>query len=254
MPAVLPEIVAHKLREIEDIKRSMRRREAADITYGDGSFERALSGDELKLIAEIKPSSPSAGTLRASIDPDNILRSYNSHADAVSVLTDRKYFGGSIELLSYVSSHSFRPTLCKDFVLDACQVRQARSAGAQAVLLIAKILDDPQLAQLHSAILELGMAPVVEVQTAEEVRRALAVSPRVMLINNRDLTSFEIDLSTTERLVPLIPADVITISASGIQSRSDIERLLPCCTKFLVGSSLMQSDDIEGKLRELTGK
>ncbi len=253
MRAALPEIVANKRKEIEEKMRSAVLLPENGVTNGDGSFYRALEGADLKLIAEIKPSSPSAGVLRAGIDVDQILSSYNSYASAISVLTDKQYFGGSIELLSYVSANSPRPTLCKDFILDRSQVYEARRAGAQAVLLIVKILEDQQLQELHTAITELGMTPVVEVQTVDEVGRALAVSPKVVLINNRDLTTFEIDLGTTERLIPLMPKGVTPVSASGIQNRCDIERLQAVCTRFLVGSTLMQAADLEGKLRELIG-
>src|SRR5262249_1830802 len=145
MRAALPEIVANKRKEIEEKKRTGAVLSDNGIAGGDGSFYRALQGAELKLITEIKPSSPSAGVLRANVDVDQILASYNVYAAAISVLTDKQYFGGSIELLSHVSANSPRPTLCKDFILDRLQVQEARRAGAQAVLLIVKILEDPQL-------------------------------------------------------------------------------------------------------------
>jgi len=254
MRATLPEIVANKRKEIEEKKRSGVVLSDDGIVGGDGSFYRAVQGSGLRLITEIKPSSPSAGVLRTNVDVDEILAAYNAYAAAISVLTDQQYFGGSIELLTHVSANSPRPTLCKDFILDRCQVYEARRAGAQAVLLIVKILDDQQLRELHGTIVDLAMTPVVEVQTADEVARALAVAPEVLLVNNRDLSTFDIDLATSERLLPLIPPAVIPISASGIQTRADIDRLLPLCRRFLVGSTLMQSADLVGKLRELSGR
>ena len=255
MASILLEIVEHKRSEIEERKAAVSQATLErGLEPGDGSFLRALHGEGLKLITEIKPSSPSAGVLRESINIDAVLSSYNRYADAISVLTDKKYFNGSLDLLKEVVSKSPCPVLCKDFLLDDYQVYEARKAGAQAVLLIVKILDDKQLLSLHRTTLSLGMTPVVEVQTEEELKRALVVSPQLLLINNRDLMTFEINLETTRRLVPQIPVPIVPVSASGVQSRADIENLLPCCRRFLIGSTLMQADDLDAKLAELRGE
>ncbi len=212
-------------------------------------FEAALRQEKnVHLITEIKPSSPSAGILQSELDLDGVLVAYNRYASAISVLTDEKYFGGSFERLATVSQQSPHSTLCKDFILEEYPVYEARLAGAAAVLLIVKILDDATLHQLHTCIRELGMTPVVEVQNETELARALAIGADVLLINNRDLSSFDIALETThrlvkvlqERLTPEAAAQKIIISASGIASRSDIETLLPSAHCFLVGSSLMK--------------
>jgi indole-3-glycerol phosphate synthase len=144
------------------------------------------------------------------------------------------------------------PTLCKDFVIDPYQCFEARLAGAQAVLLIVKILDDPLLDELYKIIVALGMTAVVEVQSENELSRALALQPQVILINNRNLETFAIDFQTTKTLAPKISKEVITISASGISHARDIEELLPYCSNFLIGSSLMVAADLSEKLRELT--
>jgi indole-3-glycerol phosphate synthase/phosphoribosylanthranilate isomerase len=218
----------------------------------DGRFLRALQGPGVRVIAELKPASPSAGVLREAFSLDAILPAYNQHAHAISVLTEPRYFNGSFERLADVSQQSPLPTLCKDFIVDVRQVLQARLHGAQAVLLIVKILDDASLATLHQAILDWGMIPVVEVQNREEVERAMAVSPQVVLINNRNLSTFEIDLNTTAQLAPRIDGPLV-IAASGIETRADIERLLPFTQCFLIGSSLMRSPDPGALLGALTG-
>jgi indole-3-glycerol phosphate synthase len=255
MPGILLEIVEHKRIEVEQRKSALPQSHLEKmIEPADGRFQRALAEPGLKLITEIKPSSPSAGVLKEKVDIDAVLAAYNPYASAISVLTDKKYFNGSLDLMSEVVAKSLRPVLCKDFLLDAYQVCEARLAGAQAVLLIVKILEQAELHRLHEAALNLGMTPVVEVQTEEELELALELSPQVVLINNRDLTTFEIDLATTEKLAPLLPPSVAGVSASGIQSRAHIERLLPYCRRFLIGSSLMQAEDLESKLKEMTGQ
>jgi indole-3-glycerol phosphate synthase len=145
------------------------------------------------------------------------------------------------------------PVLCKDFFIDSYQIFEARKAGAEAILLIVKILNDEQLRSLHSLTEELNMAAIVEVQTEPELNRALAIKPRVILINNRDLSSFEIDLGTTAKLTAGIPRGVYAISASGIENREDIESLSQYTNNFLIGSSLMRAPHLEEKLRELKG-
>ena len=255
MSGVLSEIVAHKLVEVGERKRITPQSVLKEnLQPGDGSFFRSLSGSGQKLIAEIKPSSPSKGVLMETLDLDRIIDIYCRYASAISVLTDYKYFKGSTELLGAVARISSCPVLCKDFILDTYQVYEARLAGAQAVLLIVKILEDEQLAELHRLVLELGMTPIVEIQNELELERSLVVSPAVLLINNRNLDTLLVDLETTRQLAPFVPPKVIAISASGIERRADIEELLPFCSRFLIGSVLMQSHNLEAKLKELLDK
>jgi len=226
---------------------------AKEIPLKDFPFESALRQPKnTHLIAEIKPSSPSAGVLQAEVNLDAILEAYNEHASAISVLTDAPYFGGSFERLAEVSHRSPRPTLCKDFVIDEYMVYQARLAGASAVLLIVKILDDATLKSLYNCIHGLGMTAVVEVQNENELQRALAIGASVLLINNRNLSTFEVDLATTTRLAEQVESLLVRegvdqktispliISASGIEKRADVEALLAATNCFLVGSSLMK--------------
>lgn len=253
--SVLAEIIAHKREEIAVRKSATSIAEMErSVEPGTGNFLKSLTGVGLRLITELKPASPSAGVLKQQPDIKSILSSYNKYAAAISVLTDMRYFGGSLTLLADVVHYTRLPVLCKDFILDVFQIYEARLKGAEAILLIVKALDDERLAHLHSITLELGMTPVIEIQNEKELHRALDVTPEVILINNRDLDNLEIDLTTTERLAPLVPDWICTVSASGIENRQDIDRLLPFCSRFLIGSVLMKANDLDAKLKELVGQ
>jgi indole-3-glycerol phosphate synthase / phosphoribosylanthranilate isomerase len=242
---VLTEIVAHKVQELV-VRKQQRAQEqlesAAQILAPGARLEAAFhqSRFNVRCILEIKPSSPSAGVLAETFDLPAILEKYQQYGVAISVLTDRKYFGGSLDLFNNVAQAVNIPVLCKDFIIDPYQVYEARCAGAQAVLLIVKALSDEQLSALMSVTLKLGMTPLVEIQDETELNRALKVEPTILLINNRNLQSLAIDLATTERLSPKIPEGILKISASGIENRHDIDRLKPFCDGFLIGSLLMR--------------
>jgi indole-3-glycerol phosphate synthase/phosphoribosylanthranilate isomerase len=254
MPGSLTEIVVNKKLELNLRKQKCKLATfQSSLLNADHEFVKALGQPGVNLICELKPKSPSAGVLRGAVNVDEIISSYNRFAKAISVLTDQKYFGGSLELLADVNQKSSLPTLCKDFIFDPYQCYEARKFGAKAVLLIVKILDDRQLLELYQCIESLGMDAVVEVQTADEVKRALALCPRIVMINNRDLGTFQMDLGTTERLAGSIPSDTILISASGILAKNDLERLLPYCSNFLIGSALMKSDNMDALMAELVG-
>jgi indole-3-glycerol phosphate synthase len=251
-PAILDEIISNKRNELNE--RKMVRPLASfknKIQAAKNEFLQALLPNEVKLIAEIKPKSPSGGVLRGELNLADVVASYNRYAAAISVLTDKKYFDGSLELLSEVVFMSQLPVLCKDFVIDPYQCYEARLAGAHGVLLIVKVIDDELLKELHSVIQELGMTAVVEIQNDEELTRALKVNPTVILINNRNLMTFEIDLSTSIRLAPKIPASIQVIAASGFTCRAEIDQVSSSCQNFLVGSSIMQSENIDDLLSEL---
>lgn len=251
MRDILSEIVEHKKEELL-IRKAAARRGACEISRSSGRFLKALSGSGLKLIAEVKPKSPSAGQLSQN-NLKQLLTAYGKHAHALSVLTDEKYFAGNLDLLRTAAEKTGLPVLCKDFFIDEFQVHEAYDAGADAILLIVKILTDETLASLHTLALQRGMTPVVEIQNQSELERALPLNPQVILINNRDLTTFDIDFETTKKLAPQIPESVLVISASGVDTRADIESLLPCAQRFLVGSSIMRSESPEAKLQELLG-
>lgn len=243
MPSILDEIVAHKRTELASVDRAhilTLPTPACPTPFRLVQILTKRTHAAPALILEVKPSSPSAGVLQAQPDIPAIVSVYNHFAVGISVLADKTYFGGSLDLVQSVASQTPHPVLCKEFVIDPIQVAMARLAGAEAVLLIVKILDDETLAALHQAILDLGMTPVVEIQNEAELARALPLAPKVLLINNRNLETMAIDLETTVRLAPQIPRDIAVVSASGLSQRGDFERLGSFCHGFLVGSALMK--------------
>ncbi len=260
--SVLDTIVAHKREEVASRK---KQRSFADLAQAvmpcppnqlEAAFRQNGPAAPLitKIMLEIKPASPSAGILAPNLDLSGILPAYNQYGIAISVLTDAHFFGGSLDLLSQVAKQTPHPVLCKDFIIDPYQVYEARLAGAAAVLLIVKSLEDAQLAELMDVSRSLGLTPLVEVQTEDEVERALQFNPSILLINNRNLQTLEMDMKTTTRLSGRIPKDILRISASGIESRADIERIQPFCDGFLIGSAMMRqpADKLADALQELT--
>jgi indole-3-glycerol phosphate synthase/phosphoribosylanthranilate isomerase len=210
----------------------------------------ALSEPGCRFILEIKKASPSGGTIRPYADAAELARSYAGVADALSVLTDAPFFGGSLGDLTRARSHFDGPVLAKDFFLDPRQVVEARIAGADAVLVMLSLLDDATARKLIDEAERLGMDSLVEVHDEAEMRRANALGAKVIGINNRDLRDLSIDLSTTERLAKFAGGAVL-VCESGIGSRKDLERLSPHVNAFLVGSSLMRSADPGEAAREL---
>jgi indole-3-glycerol phosphate synthase len=254
MPATLADIIENKVLEVANRKAERDGSlDESSLPAGDGSFLKALSNQGINLICELKPKSPSAGVLKSEFDLPALLSAYESCAAGISVLTDEKYFGGSLDLLAEVARQSRLPILCKDFIIDPEQCLEARQAGAQAVLLIVKILTDEQLHSLYKIICRLGMTAIVEVQNDEECSRALALAPEVILINNRNLDTFRISMQTTFDLAPKIPGNIVKISASGYSNRSEIETILPYCQNFLIGSALMTADNLLETLTALKG-
>ncbi|HEX8842593.1 MAG TPA: bifunctional indole-3-glycerol-phosphate synthase TrpC/phosphoribosylanthranilate isomerase TrpF [Sphingomicrobium sp.] len=203
-----------------------------------------------RFILEIKKASPSAGAIRRDADPAAIARGYAGVADALSVLTDGKHFGGSLDDLSAARCEFDGPILAKDFFIDARQVAEARIAGADAVLVMLSLLDDGAAREIIAEARRLAMDALVEVHDEAEMRRALALGAPLIGINNRDLRDFSIDLSTTERLARLAP-DRLLVSESGIASRADVDRLARRVDAFLVGSSLMSAERTAEAAREL---
>ena len=220
-------------------------------------FAAALRrADRVAIIAEIKKASPSAGVIRADFNHVAIAREYeDSAADAISVLTDEKFFQGRLEFIKDVRRVSSKPVLRKDFLLDEYQVVESRVAGADAVLLITTILTVPWLRQLLRLAEELGMAALVEVHAEEELESALKVGANIIGINNRDLRTFRVELGTTLRLRERIPEWVAVVSESGIETREDVERLEQAkVNAILVGEALMRAANPAAKIDELLGR
>jgi indole-3-glycerol phosphate synthase/phosphoribosylanthranilate isomerase len=204
------------------------------------SLAAALAAPGARFIMEVKRASPSAGAI-ADVDPEAQASAYAGAASVISVLTDGPYFGGSLEHLAAVRRVFDGPILAKDFVVDPRQVAEARLHGADAVLVLLSVLEDAEAAEVMRAAGRLGMEALVETHDAAEVERAVALGARVIGVNNRDLKSLAVDLATTERLAPLVPADRLVVAESGIARRQDAARLAPYADAFLVGTSLMRS-------------
>jgi indole-3-glycerol phosphate synthase / phosphoribosylanthranilate isomerase len=215
------------------------------------SLAEVLARDGARFILEIKRASPSAGMIRRTADPVTIARGYAGVADALSVLCDRAYFGGSLDDVALARKHFDGPILAKDFFLDIRQVAEARIAGADAALVMLSLLDDAAAREIIAEARRFGMDALVEVHDEAEMRRALALGAPLIGINNRDLRNLSVDLATTERLARLA-SDRILVSESGITNRGDVERLSSEVDAFLVGSSLMSAAEPAQAARALT--
>ena len=214
------------------------------------SLAGELAKEGGRFILEIKKASPSQGAIRPAADPVALARGYAGVADALSVLCDRAYFGGSLDDLAGARSAFDGPILAKDFFIDPRQVAEARIAGADAILVMLSLLDDEAAREMIGEARRFGMDALIEVHDETEMRRALALDGPLIGINNRDLRDLSIDLATTERLARLAP-DRILVSESGISARTDVERLSPLVDGFLIGSSLMRSASPAQAAREL---
>ncbi len=260
MATILDEIVAAKRLEIErarrDVPESHLRGRSLDAPPPRDFFAALASGESISLIAEVKKASPSKGIIRADFDPVAIARIYQEHgASCISVLTDRPYFQGSLKYLRRIRAAVELPLLRKDFILDPYQLLEARSAGADAVLLIAECLDDRALAALHDEAIGLGMTPLVELYEPANLPRVLETGARLIGINNRDLRTFQTDLEHTIRLRGRIPDDRLVVGESGIRTRADVQRLEAAGVgAILVGESLMASADPGTAVDELLGR
>jgi indole-3-glycerol phosphate synthase len=252
---VLDRIMATKAEELAALALRRRElRESAESAAKARPFAEALRGDVVRVIAEFKRRSPSAGAIATSVDPVEVARAYEAAgASALSVLTDATYFGGSLEDLRQARLATRLPVLRKDFVMDALQIWEARAVGADAVLLIVRILDDARLREFLALAAELEFAALVEVHDAVELERALAVGAGIIGINNRDLSSFRTDLAVSLSLAHRVPGEVQLVAESGIVSGDDVRRLGEAgVDAVLVGESLMRAPDISRALGELT--
>ncbi len=253
---ILDEIIAHKRVEVAASRTvvspaEMRARAAAAPPPRD--FAAAIAGPPVRVIAEVKRASPSAGAIRRDADPAATARLYEqAGAAAVSVLTDRRYFSGSPDDLQAVRAAIGLPVLRKDFVVDPYQIHEARALGADAVLLIAGTVPAPDLAALGHLAAELGMISLFEVHTDAQINEALGAGARVIGINNRDLGTLAVDLDTTLRLRPHIPSGIVVISESGIETAADVARVCRAgVDAILVGTALMASPDPAAHLAQL---
>lgn len=214
---------------------------------------------KIALIAEVKKASPSAGLIRPDFDPVRVARDYEAAgATCLSVLTDEKFFQGSLEYLRQIRQAVRLPLLRKDFMIDERQIAEAIEFGADAILLIAAILSDGQMKRLHRLATGAGLAVLVEVHDEKELARALSLEPALVGINNRDLTTFKVDLGTTERLAKRLKERSkrapLVVAESGIHGKADVDRLVGAgINAILVGEALMREGDVAGKVREMLG-
>jgi len=280
---ILEQIVAEKQREIA----ALPERVLAAGDLRDALLERGERRDFIAalrepatggvaLIAEVKKASPSAGLICKNFDPVRIATEYEATgASCLSVLTDEKFFQGSLDYLRQIRAAVKLPLLRKDFIIDERQILEAVEWGADANLLIVAILDDARLQRFHALAMEAGLAALVEVHNEPELDRALAAGAELIGVNNRDLKTFKVDLATTERLAACLPGrtgvspvskrsedigdrrdacPTLLVAESGIHTRADVERLATCgADAVLVGESLMRHGDIDAKVKELLG-
>ena len=248
---ILAQIVAEKRREVAQLNPQLKQ-VAVRQDYRD--FASALRRQKnIALIAEVKKASPSAGVIRADFDPVCIAGEYEAAgATALSVLTDEKFFQGRLDYLRQIREVVQLPLLRKDFIIDELQIYEA--VNADAVLLIAAILDDAQLRDYRQLAGQLKLAALVEVHDEKELERALNAGAEIIGINNRNLKTFQVDLMTTEKLTAQIPAGNIIVAESGIHTPADVARVRAAgVNAILVGESLMRSGNITGKVKELLG-
>jgi indole-3-glycerol phosphate synthase len=277
---ILDKIVEEKKREVAKLPaRIIAAGDLRDAMLEHGErrdFISALKNPrgDIALIAEVKKASPSAGIICENFDPVKIAKEYEAAgASCLSVLTDEKFFQGSLDHLRQIRAAVKLPLLRKDFIIDERQILEAIEWGADAILLIVAILTDEQLTKFHSLASEAGLAVLVEVHDEEELERALKISPALIGVNNRNLKTFKVDLATTERLAAKMedggwkmakisapssilnsPSSPLLVAESGIHNRADVERLKKCgAGAILVGESLVKQGDIKTKVRELIG-
>ncbi|MBU6391416.1 MAG: indole-3-glycerol phosphate synthase TrpC [Planctomycetota bacterium] len=256
---ILDEIYKHKLSEVAENKKRIPTevlKENIKEEQHTRPFGTSLkSNTNITIIAEIKKASPSLGIIRKDFNPVEIARLYESSgAAAISVLTDEKFFQGKLSYLTEVKKSIHLPVLRKDFIVDPYQIYEARSAGADAILLIATLLSKEEIQHFLELAEGMSMDCLVEVHSESELKKVLQTSANIIGINNRDLATFKIDLETTLLLRPMIPAGKIVVSESGIKSREDIVTLIKKgIDAVLVGETLMKTANIPAKLHELLG-
>lgn len=255
---ILDEIVKHKVTEVNKQKEAISLdeiKQKLNTKHSLRRFKEAISvPNKINLIAEIKKASPSRGVIRKDFDPKEIAIAYEANgASAISVLTDKKFFQGDLAFLSIVRSvTSSLPILRKDFIIDEYQIYQSKMAGADAILLIAAILNLDSLQRFLNTATEIGLDCLVEVHTEDELEMVLKSDADIIGINNRNLHNFEVNIQTTAKLSKIIPKGKVIVSESGIFSKDDVVFLKNNGVHaMLIGESLMASDNIPSKIKEL---
>jgi indole-3-glycerol phosphate synthase len=254
----LDKIIETKIEEVARLKKETTAEHLWEIIAGlepCRDFRQALRSNSCNIIAEIKCASPSRGRLIENFNPVRIAGVYEKNgAAAISVLTDEKFFAGHKNYLTQIRQKVNLPLLRKDFIIDAIQIYETRAIGADAILLIVRVLGE-KLSDFILLSKDLGLSPLVEVHTREELDVALAAGAEIIGINNRNLDTFVTDLETSRRLRSQMPADKVVVAESGIRERKDIESLTRAgINAFLIGEHLITAADIGKKLREFKGE
>ena len=249
---MLKQIIENKRKEVEINKKnnplSSFKNELVD---SNRDFKKALSKNKLNLIAEFKRKSPSKNIINNNLKINEIIKIYNKHADAISILTDENFFNGKLEDMKTTSSMTKLPILRKDFIIDEYQIYEARFYGADALLLIASILSLDEINNFINTAKSMNMNCLVEVHNEEELSKVLNSKAEIIGINNRNLGTLEIDLNTTLRLMNKIPSDKIVVSESGIKGNEYVQKIKNKVNAILVGSQFMNSPDIENEIAHL---
>ncbi len=253
---ILNKIIEEKKKELKNSKSSDSlqevRKKVGDAENNRG-FKKSLANDSINIIAEIKKASPSKGIIREDFNPVEIAKIYQDNgAVAISVLTDKNFFQGDIQYLNQIRKSVSLPLLRKDFIIDEYQLYEAKAFGADAVLLIAAILDKNQLSEYLGLSKEIGLENLVEVHSFKDLEKTIYCEAEIIGINNRDLQTFEVSLKTTFDLAKEIPGNKVIVSESGINTHVDILSLQKSgVNAFLIGEALMKEKDIGKKLKEL---
>jgi indole-3-glycerol phosphate synthase len=262
MADILEKIVAVKHEEIAAARKKRPLEVVREDALGrvltrdfEGALRAKIAAGKAAVIAEVKKASPSKGVLRADFEPADIAQSYAEHGAAcLSVLTDRQFFQGSADYLKQARASCDLPVLRKDFMVDPYQVYEARSMGADCILLIAACLSDAQMAELEGIARSLDMAVLVEVHDREELQRALKLKTALVGVNNRNLRTFEVSVETTLDLLKDMPPGKLLVTESGIGKREEVERLRAAGVHaFLVGEAFMRAEDPGAALEALFG-
>jgi indole-3-glycerol phosphate synthase len=252
---ILDEIIANKRREVVQKRGRMAQFDLKGLP-SVRDFRSALKGSGISLIAEIKRLSPSQKMPRVDFDPLQIAHEYERNgAAAISVLTDEKFFGGRDEHITALRSEVNVPILRKEFIIDEYQIYESRFLGADAILLIASLWPETRLHSFLTLAEELGLTCLVEAHTPQDVEKALNSDAQIIGINNRNLSTFKVDMTVSYRLRRLIPPGIMAVSESGIMTRENVIELQEAgFDAALIGASLINAPDIAGKLRELLGR
>lgn len=245
---ILDNIVADKKIRLKEHKKRCSpeavRRAAEEVKREGRLFYQALKKEGISIIGEFKKASPSLGEITSKIDLTTRMAEYNDSVDAVSCLTEEDHFFGNIDYLKQVRKLTKLPVLRKDFMIDEYQFYEAKVMGADAVLLIAAILDDAQMKDFYQLATSLQLDALVEVHDEREMERALKLDAEIIGVNNRDLTDFTIRLETTKRLAPMVPKEKVLVAESGITTDADVKFLKECgADAFLIGRAFMESEN-----------